>query len=127
MAQQLQHVILDQVPHGTRIVVVAGPRADADVLGGGDLYLVDVVAVPQRLEHAVGEPERHHVLHRLLAQVVVDPEDLLLLEHAEHRPVELARLLKGGSEGLLDHHSHVGSLVAVEALFAERLHDHREE
>ena len=82
VAEQLQHVVLDQVAQRAGLVVVAGAGADADVLGGGDLHVVDVVAVPQRLEHAVGEAERHHVLHRLLAQVVVDAEDLGLLEHA---------------------------------------------
>ena len=65
-------------------VVVAGAAADADVLGGGDLDVVDVVAVPQRLEHAVREAEREHVLDRLLAQVVVDAEHLALVEHCEH-------------------------------------------
>jgi hypothetical protein len=47
-------------------------------------------SVPQRLEHAVGEAERQHVLDGLLAQVVVDAEDLRLVEHREHRLVELA-------------------------------------
>ena len=64
------------------LVVVAGARADADVLGRGDLDVVDVVAVPDRLEHVVREPERHHVLDGLLAQVVVDAEDLALAEDA---------------------------------------------
>ena len=84
VAQQLQHVVLDQVAQRAGGVVVAGARAHAEVLGRRDLDVVDVVAVPQRLEHAVGEPERHHVLDGFLAQVVVDPEDLALLEDLEH-------------------------------------------
>ena len=52
VAQQLQHVVLDEVAQRARAVVVAGARADADVLGRGDLDVVDVVAVPERLEHA---------------------------------------------------------------------------
>ena len=67
------------------LVVVARARADPDVLGGGDLDVVDEVAVPDRLEHVVGEPERHHVLDGLLAQVVVDAVDLLLAERARRR------------------------------------------
>jgi hypothetical protein len=42
--------------------------------------VVDVVAVPERLEDGVGEAEDQQVLHRLLAQVVVDAVDLLLVE-----------------------------------------------
>ena len=36
--------------------------------------------VPRRLEQPVGEAEREDVLHRLLAEEVVDPEDLRLIE-----------------------------------------------
>ena len=90
VAEQLEHVVLDQVAQRAGLVVVAGAGADADVLGRGDLHVVDVVAVPQRLEHAVGEAERQHVLDGLLAQVVVDAEDLRLVEDAQHPAVEFA-------------------------------------
>ena len=50
-AEQLQHVVLDHVAERAGAVVVAGAGADPEVLGGGDLDVVDVVAVPQRLEH----------------------------------------------------------------------------
>ena len=105
--QQLQHVVLHEVAQRARLVVVAGARADADVLGRGDLDVVDVVAVPDRLEHVVREPERHHVLDGLLAQVVVDAEDLLLAEDARDDLLELARRLEVGAERLLDHHADV--------------------
>ena len=45
-------MVLDHVAGRADAVVVAGPAADADVLGHGDLHVVDVVAVPDRLEHA---------------------------------------------------------------------------
>ena len=81
-ASSCEHVVLDQVAQRARLVVVAGAAADADVLGGGDLDVVDVVAVPDRLEHRVREPEGQQVLDGLLAQVVVDAEDLALVETA---------------------------------------------
>ncbi len=43
--------------------------------------MIDVLVVPNRLEDAVGEPHDHQVLHRLLAEIVIDAEDLLLAEH----------------------------------------------
>ena len=127
MAEQLQHVVLDQVAQRACGVVVVGARADADVLGGGDLHAVDVVAVPERLEHAVGESEGHHVLDGLLAQVVVDAEDLVLVEDREHAAVELARLLERCAERLLDDHAHLAVLVVGELGVAELLDDHGEE
>lgn len=68
--QELQQVVLDDVARGADPVVVPGAAADADVLGHRDLHVVDVVRVPDRLEHLVGEPEGQQVLDRLLAEVV---------------------------------------------------------
>ena len=61
-------------------VVVAGAALQPQALGHRDLHVVDVLAVPDRLEDAVGEAEDQDVLDRLLAQVVVDAVDLALAE-----------------------------------------------
>ena len=45
-----------------------------------DLDVVDEVAVPDRLEQAVAEAEGQNVLRRLLAEEMVDAEDLVLGE-----------------------------------------------
>jgi hypothetical protein len=76
---------LEQVGHhhvavGAGLLVEAGALAQAQRLGHVDLHVVDEVAVPDRLEQAVGEAEGEDVLRRLLAQEVVDAEDLLLGE-----------------------------------------------
>ena len=55
-----------------------------------DLDVVDELAVPDRLEDPVREAKGEHVLDRLLAEVVVDPEDLLLGEVAADQLRELA-------------------------------------
>ena len=60
------------------LVVVAGAVSDAHVLRHGDLHMVDVVAVPERLEDRVGEARHQDVLHGLLAEVVIDAVDLAL-------------------------------------------------
>ena len=73
-------MVLHHVPHGARLVVVGAAAGHADQLGNGDLHLLDVVRVPERLEERVGEADRHQVLHRLLPEVVVDPVDLRLVE-----------------------------------------------
>jgi hypothetical protein len=44
-----------------------------------------VVGVPDRLEQRVGEAQRQQVLDRLLAQVVVDPEDVLRVKTSSTR------------------------------------------
>ena len=64
------------------LVVVAAAPLDADRLGHRDLHVVDVTAVPDRLEDAVGEAEDQQVLDGLLPEVVIDAVDLLLAEQA---------------------------------------------
>ena len=61
-----------------------------------------LAAVPGRLEEAVGEAQRQDVLHRLLAQEVVDAEDLVLVDDVLEGGVELRELLQVEAEGLLD-------------------------
>ena len=48
-------MVLDDVTGRADPVVVAGPAADADVLGHRDLHVVDVVVVPDRLEHRLAK------------------------------------------------------------------------
>ena len=77
--------------------------ADPEILGHGDLDVVDVATVPDRLEDAVGEPQHLEVLHRLLAEVVVEAEHLRLVERRGHLGVQLQRRFEVVPERLLDH------------------------
>ena len=83
--QQLQDVVLHHVSQRTGLFVVRAAGAHADALGHGDLHMVDVRAVPEGLEQRVGEAERHQVLDRFLAQVMVDAEHARLVEYSAHR------------------------------------------
>src|SRR5207249_4225645 len=56
-----------------------------------------------RLENPVREAKREHVLDRLLAEVVVDPEDLLLAKVLEQRRRQPLRGFEVVAERLLDH------------------------
>ena len=84
------------------LLVEAGAALDPERLGDRDLDVVDELPVPDRLEDAVREPERQHVLHRLLAEVVVDAEDLALVEVLRDQLVQLACGGEVVAERLLD-------------------------
>ncbi len=103
-AQQLQHMVLHHVAQGAVIVVIAPAALHPHRLADGDLHVLDGDLVPQRLEQGVGEAQGQEVLDRLLAQIVVDAEDLALAESA--------------AEGVVDHLA--GGQVAADRLF----HDH---
>ena len=106
-------MVLDHVPGGADTVVVTGPAADAHVFGHGDLYMRYVVGVPDRLEHHVGEAEGEQVLHGLLAQVMVDPEYGIGLEHLGDHPVEFPGRGQVAAEGFLYDDPAPGSLLGV--------------
>ena len=88
-------MVLEHVPHDARFLVVLAPLLDADALRGGDLHVVHVLAVPERLEDRVGEPEHQEVLDRLLAQVVIDAVHLVLGEGATDARVQRDRARPG--------------------------------
>jgi len=87
-AEKLQHVVLHHVAQGPGMVVIAAPALDTQFLGDGDLHVVDQAGVPHGFQERVGEAERHQVLHRFLAEIVVDAEHLTFFERLAHRRVD---------------------------------------
>ncbi len=100
--KKLQHMVLHHVAQRAGFVVIGAAPADAERLGHGDLHVVDMRAVPQRLQQRVGEAQRHQVLHRLLAEIMVDAEDVLFQEHRAQRVVDRRRALPVVADRLLD-------------------------
>ena len=108
------------VAQRARCIVELAALLDADGLRHGDLHVIDVIAVPQRLENRVGEPQHHDVLHGLFAEIVVDPVDLALGEHGEDFAIERLRRFQIGAERLLDDDAPPASIVfARQPGFAE--------
>ena len=102
-------------------VVVAAAGTDAEGLGDGDLDVVDRAVVPQRFEDRVGEAQHQQVLHALLAQVMIDAEDLRLREHRTDGVVDGPGGFEIRADRLLEHDARllVDEAVAREA-FAHR-------
>src|SRR5215469_17831289 len=100
-------MILDHMPEGARLVVEGPASLDAEILGHGHLHALYLGAVPERLEDGVGKTKEQHVVHRALAQVVIDAEDPRLVEGAKKNLVELARGSEVRPERLLHDHPRV--------------------
>ncbi len=65
--------------------------------------MVDMVAIPQRLEQAIGEAQNHDVLDRLLTQEMIHAIDLAFRQHLQHLGVQCLGRIQVMAEGLLDH------------------------
>ncbi len=79
-AQQLQDVALDHVAQRAGAGVVRIAAVHALALGNQDVHRFDVVAVPDRLEQRIAEAQRDQILHRGLAQVVVQAEHAVFVD-----------------------------------------------
>ena len=95
----------DHVLVGAGAFVEVRPLVQTEGFGNVDLDVVDEVAIPDRLEQAVGEAERQDVLGGFLAQKMVDAEDLGFVECLVQEVVEGYRTGQVGAERLLHHHS----------------------
>ena len=98
-------MVLNHVPQRAALVVVAPAALDTKGFGDGDLHVVHVPGVPDRLEDPVRETEDQQVLHGFLAQVVVDAEDLALVKHGRDALVEGTGAGEVHAERFLDHHA----------------------
>jgi hypothetical protein len=108
-AQQLQQVVLQHVAHRAVVVVVVAAAFHAHGLGHGDLHLLDVPRIPDRLEHRIAEAQREQVLHAFLAEVVVHPVDARLVEDLRHAVVDHVRAGEVVADGLLQHRARTGA------------------
>src|SRR5262249_2334385 len=70
--------------------VVSATLLHADGFRRGDLDMVDIIPVPNRLEDPVRKAEGQNVLDRFFAQLVVDTVDLLLVEDVLNVQIEPA-------------------------------------
>ena len=106
-------MVLEDVADRARLLVELAAALDADRLGHGDLHVVDVASVPQRLEDPVAEAEDQQVPDGLLAEVVVDAVDLRLAEDLADLAVELLGRLEVVAERLLDDDPPPPAVVAL--------------
>ncbi len=125
---QLKDVVRNHVAEGAGRLVIAAAQFDSQLFGDGDLHVIDVAPIPDRLEDAVGEAKRENILHRFLAEIMVDAIDLLFIDNLADGVVQSDRRRQVVPKRLFDHHA--PPLVAFllgEAGGAKLLDYHREE
>src|SRR5258708_37439574 len=98
-------MILQYVANCARLFVEWPPALDAYTLGGSNFNVINVIPVPNRPEDAVAETKDQDVLYRVLTQIVIDTEDLVLREDRINIVVQLARRFDVGAEGVLNNHA----------------------
>src|SRR5208283_1353001 len=78
-------MVLDHVADRARLFIVTAAPFHAERFRDGDLHMIDVSVIPKRLQQNVGEAQRHEILNRFLAEIMVDAENIALAERrADH-------------------------------------------
>ena len=116
-------MVLDHVAQRADGVVEPAAALDAEVLGHRDLHAGHALAVPQLGQRQVGEPQVFQLDDRLLAEEVIDAQDLALAQQPVQPGVQLAGRRQVAAERLLDR----DPAVAQQLRRAELLHDRAEQ
>ena len=119
---------MKHVPDNPRLFVISAAVFHPHALCGGDLHVVHVPAVPNRLEDGIGEAEDQNVLHGFFAEIMVDAINLSLVKDLVHLSAEFSRGREIPSERLLDHDScpsRAGLILARQAAGADLANDRR--
>ena len=117
--QHLQQMGDHHVAAGAAGFVERRSMPDGQRLGHVDLHMIDVLTIPDGFEQTVAESEGEDVERGLLAEEVVDAEDLFLGEGLVQGCVQNERALEVGAERLL----HDGARAIDQVGIGEHLHD----
>src|SRR5215471_2049044 len=97
--QDLEQMVLNHVADGAGLIIERSPALNPEILRHGDLYALDLIAVPERLEERILEAEEHHIMNGAFSQIMIDAEDVLFVESAEQNLVKRLRRGKVVTEG----------------------------
>src|SRR5216683_631350 len=112
-AEKLHYVVGNHVAQRARSIKISSTLFDAYSLGIRYLHVVNVAAVPNRLEDGVVETKHQNVLHRFFAEVMVDAVDLVFRQHGFDFAVQSAGRIEVMAERLLDNHSPPAAILLV--------------
>ena len=98
-------MVLKHITQHTGLIIVVRAAADGAALGHADLHMIDVGGIPDRLKQRIGETEHEDVLHRLLAEIMVDAINLLFAEMVAEGLIQLPRRGQIAAKRFFDHQS----------------------
>ncbi len=118
-------MVRHHVSQGACSLVEATAALDTHSFGRRDLHMVDMIAVPERLEDAVGKAQHQNILDRFFAEKMIDPIDLVFGQHPEDLRVECLRRCEVVPKRLFDYHPPPRLLRLLGQPYVAELFDHR--
>ena len=72
---QLEKVILDDIPDSTSTFVETSPALNTEVFRHRNLPALDIVPIPERFHEGIRETEDQHVVYGFLPEIMINPEN----------------------------------------------------
>ena len=101
----LQHVILHDIPDRSYLFIENSPAFDSEGLSHGDLHALYIVAVPDWLQERVGKSEVEEILDGFFAKVMIDSENRRLGKGTMQCLIERLRGRKVAAKRFFDDHA----------------------
>ena len=82
MHSNCKHVILHHISQCTGLFIIASPVFHPYRFRRRDLYMINIIAIPDGLKHGIGKTKSQYILYCFFTQVMINPEDLLFVKYA---------------------------------------------
>src|SRR5689334_5533979 len=98
-------MVLNHVADCPRSFIVATSAFYPNSLSSCNLYMIDIMVIPNRLKQSVAEAEDQNILYCLLTQVVINPVYLTFFENCANVFVQCTSRFQIVSKRLFNNHT----------------------
>jgi len=89
------------------VVIITAPVLYPQGFRNGNLYMINIVAIPNRFKDGVGKPEHEDILNGFLTEIMIDAVDSGLFKTMSDRLVEGNRGCQIPAERFFHHQARV--------------------
>src|SRR5215813_5392779 len=116
-------MVLHDIAQRSGLLIERAAPLNTDALCRSDLNVIDIIAIPDRLKDSVCKAEDQDILYGLLAEVVIDAENLFLVENLVYLVIQFPGRFQIMSERFLDDDPSVAFLRMGHAMLAQKVDD----
>src|SRR5258708_28951607 len=81
-------MVLNHVAHGPGFIVIPSPVSHAQLFRHGQLYMINIIPVPERLENRIGKTKSQNILNSLFSKVMINAINLVFGKDAFKKFIE---------------------------------------
>ena len=79
-SKQLHQMVLYHIAQSSRPVIISSASTYTHIFHRSDFYIIYIVTIPYRFVNSTSKTGHHNILHRFLAQKMIDAVDILFFK-----------------------------------------------